>query len=151
MKATPPETPPTDDLLRKLRIPYVQRASLTRGAETQAVFILDLGVQGVFVERPGLPLGETVVVSFQLPGNEIPVVARCRVAWQHESGRNLRSKQLPPGVGLEFVELSDQDRARIRERVEEHYLRGPQARRFLRHWPEAESLSDDPAGPATEP
>ncbi len=72
-------------------------------------------------------------VSFHLPGNEIPVEARCRVAWWHPSDEELVSKQLPAGVGLEFVEMSPPDRDRVRRHLEDYLARAPRQRRFHRH------------------
>lgn len=136
---------PPEDVLLRLRIPFVQRATFTHKGKSEDVFIIDLGLLGVFAERrETLPVGEAVVLRFPLPGNEIPIVARCRVAWCHDAAQRLASKQLPPGLGLEFVELTDKDRARIREHVEAHCRQNPRVRRFLRHWPEGKVKGDDP-------
>ncbi len=133
------------DSFDRIRVPFVQRASLTRGDDTADVFLIDVGMAGVFVEHAaGLPVGESVTVRFPLPGNEIPIVARCRVAWRHDAGSRLVSKALPPGVGLEFVEVAAKDMARIREHLDAHLQRDPRVRRFLRHWPDAERAGDDP-------
>jgi hypothetical protein len=140
-----PQDLPTEDVLRRIRIPFVQRATLTRRSESEDVFVIDVGLAGVFVEHPeALPVGEAVVIRFPLPGNEIPLVARCRVAWRHQGDSRLVSKALPPGIGLEFVELPEKDQTRIREYVENHCRQNPRVRRFLRHWPEAEREGDDP-------
>jgi Tfp pilus assembly protein PilZ len=136
---------PPEDVLRRVRIPFVQRATLTQQGSSEELFIIDVGLSGIFVERPEpLSLGESVVVRFPLPGNELPVVARCRVAWAHREEASLVSKDLPNGSGLEFVEISDADRARIREHVLAHCRRPARTRRFLRHWPQAERKGDDP-------
>jgi Tfp pilus assembly protein PilZ len=137
---------PSEDVLRKLRIPYVHKAILAtgKGPEREA-FTIDVGLSGVYVELPEpLPVGERVSIRFHLPGNEIPIAAACRVAWQHAGGKALTSKTLPPGVGLQFVELDDKDRVRVREHVLEHCRRHPRVRRFLRHWPETALVGDDP-------
>lgn len=125
---------PSDPILRRIRIPLIRRATLTRAdGRGEDLFIIDLGLSGVFVERPeALPPGEQVRIRFHLPGNEIPLQAACRVAWWHPPGAPLVSKSLPSGVGLEFVDLSDHDRERVRAHLLE-YLRshlGP--RRFHR-------------------
>ena len=136
---------PPEDVLKKLRIPFVHKAALTRGGVTEERFIVDVGLAGVFVERPeALAVGEAVVVSFQMPGNAIPIVSRCRVAWNHTHDHPLSSKHLPPGVGLQFVELSERDGALIREHVEAYCRQPARVRRFLRHWPDAERAGDDP-------
>jgi hypothetical protein len=130
-----------ESLLSKIRIPFVQRAVVTLGPQEQQVFLVDLGLAGVFVEsRQPIPLGETVGIRFSLPGNEIPLSARCRVAWRHGLGEDepLRSRSLPPGMGLAFVEVSPADLARIRKHVVDHLGRGRAARRFAPRWPDLE-------------
>jgi Tfp pilus assembly protein PilZ len=128
---------PPEPILRKMRIPLVQRARLTHRGVSEDVFTADIGLLGVFVER-GLPLqaGEEVELRFALPGNEIPIVAQCRVAWFHAEGARLQSKSLPPGVGLAFVHVADADYERLRRHVLEHLRRNPAERKFNRQWPE---------------
>jgi PilZ domain len=129
---------PPDSLLRKLRVSLIQRASLVCNGREEPVFTMDVGLSGVFVERAApLPLGETVTVSFVLPGNAIPVSATCRVAWWHAPHAPLVSKSLPAGLGLEFISISEPDRVRLRELLLEHWQRDPRARQFVRQWPEA--------------
>jgi len=124
----------SDPVLRRIRIPLIRRAILTRAdGRAEDLFVIDLGLSGVFVERPeALPTGERVGIRFTLPGNDIPVQAACRVAWWHPPGAPLVSKSLPSGVGLEFVEVSRHDYDRLRTHLLD-YLRsqiGP--RRFHR-------------------
>jgi uncharacterized protein (TIGR02266 family) len=139
------EDVPPEAVLDKVRIPFVQKASITHKSETQEAFTIDVGLAGVFVERDEpLPIGEPVMVSFGLPGYETPLTARCRVAWWYAGDKPLPSKSLPPGIGLQFVDLSEADKRRVRELVVEHYRQHPRVRRFLRHWPEAELKGDDP-------
>jgi Tfp pilus assembly protein PilZ len=147
-KAAQPRTRdavPPDKILTKVRIPFVQKATITHKGKSQEAFTIDVGLAGVYVERSEpLPIGESVVVSFHIPGYEIPLTARCRVAWSHGLDKPLASKSLPPGLGLQFVELPPVDSRRVRDLVVEHYRRHPGVRRFLRHWPEAELKGDDP-------
>ena len=129
---------PPDSVLRKLRVSLIQRATLSWNGREEPVFTMDVGLAGVFVERAApLPLGETVTLSFALPGIAIPVSADCRVAWWHAPHAPLASKALPAGLGLEFVSISDPDRARLRELLLDHWQRDPRARQFVRQWPEA--------------
>lgn len=128
---------PPEPILRKMRIPLVQRARLTHLGVTEDVFTADVGLLGVFVERAKpIAAGEDLELRFALPGNEIPLVARCRVAWFHAEGVRLQSKALPPGLGLEFLHLSDQDQERLRRFILEHLRKNPADRRFSRQWPE---------------
>jgi Tfp pilus assembly protein PilZ len=124
---------PSDDVLRKIRIPLIRRASLSHAGSQEDVFLIDLGMHGAFVERAQpLGVGDAVDVTFRLPDNEIPVTARCRVAWWHPPGRALLSKTLPAGLGLEFVDVEDGGRDRIRQFIGEYLGRDPLRRRFHR-------------------
>jgi len=141
----PDDGVPAEPVLQKLRIPFIRRATLTHQGATEAAFVIDLGLLGVFVERSEpLPKDEDIDLEMTLPGSEVPVRAGCRVAWWHEGDTPLASKSLPRGVGLSFVTLTDSDRARLRDLLEEYCRQEPSVRRFLRHWPEAERQGDDP-------
>jgi PilZ domain-containing protein len=149
MKKDPPngegDGVPDERVLRHLRIPFVRKASLRRKDHTEDAFVLDLGLEGVFIERTEeLPVGEEGEITLPWPGSEIPLKARCRVTWWHPLGSKLASKSLPSGAGLFFVEMSDVDRARLREHLVDYCRRHPRVRRFLRHWPEEERVGDDP-------
>ena len=136
---------PSDSVLRKLRIPFVRRATLTFADREEQVFTIDVGLEGVFVERKDpLKIGTELSIQFAFPESEIPMKARCRVAWWHQENAPLSSKSLPAGAGLEFVQMSDQDRTRMREQLLTYCRQQPSVRRFLRHWPQAERESDDP-------
>ena len=139
------ETAPPDSVLRQLRIPFVRRATLVGASASEDVFMIDIGMAGAFVERAeALPVDESLEIRFPWPGSEIPFAARCRVAWWHPEGAPLSSKSLPPGAGLQFVEMSDMDRERLRGMLVDYCRQNPRVRRFLRHWPDAERQGDDP-------
>jgi Tfp pilus assembly protein PilZ len=125
---------PPDPVLRRIRIPLIRRATLTRAdGRHEDLFIIDVGLSGVFIERPdALPPGEKVGIRFLLPDNVIPVQAECRVAWWHPLGAPLVSKSLPSGVGLEFVDISDHDRERVRSHLLEYLSSHLGPRRFHR-------------------
>jgi len=136
---------PPEAVLQQLRIPFVRRATLVSERFTEEVFLIDIGLAGAFIERAeALPVDEAIEISIPWPGSEIPFSARCRVAWWHPEGAPLASKSLPPGAGLQFVEMSDADRTRLRALLVEYCRQHPRVRRFLRHWPDAERTGDDP-------
>jgi hypothetical protein len=66
------------------------------------------------------------------------------VAWWHPAGEKLASKTLPAGAGLQFTQMSEGDRARLRAYLEDYCRQDARVRRFLRHWPDAERVGDDP-------
>ena len=136
---------PEEHVLSRLRIPFVRKATLVRKGRSEDAFVLDLGLEGVFIERTEeMPVGESVELSLPWPGSEVPLNSRCRVAWFHAPGRKLASKSLPPGAGLQFMDMAEGDRTRLREFLEEYCRQTPRVRRFLRHWPDAERVGDDP-------
>lgn len=141
----PREKAPSESVLRKLRIPFVRRATLRFADHEEDVFTIDVGLEGVFIERRDpLKVGEEIEIRFAFPESEIPVKARCRVAWWHPEGAPLSSKSLPAGAGLEFVEMSEADRIRMRDQLLTYCKQHPSVRRFLRHWPQSEREGDDP-------
>ncbi len=125
--------------VERVRIPFVQRARLSLGGVASEAFLLDLGLAGVFVETTQeLLVDHSVEITFRLPGNEIPVQARARVAWLN-SGKTPQGGR-PAGAGLEFVALSPADRERLREFLADYCRRDGAARRFARPWPATDSV-----------
>jgi hypothetical protein len=134
-----------EGVLQQLRIPFVRRAALVSASRTEEVFMIDIGLTGAFIERAeALPVNQVIEIRVPWPGSEIPFKASCRVAWWHPQGAPLASKSLPPGAGLQFVEMSQGDRSRLRTLLVEYCQQNPRVRRFLRHWPDAERTGDDP-------
>lgn len=128
---------PPEEVLRRLRVSLIQRATLVVDGRDEDALTVDLGLRGLFVERAAvLPLGAAVTVRFRLPGNDRPIEARARVAWRHPADAARVSGRLPPGLGIEFSGLSDRDLARVRAFLVEHWRRVPRARQFTREWPE---------------
>jgi hypothetical protein len=143
--STSREPAPPESVLRQLRIPFVRKAIFASGNWSEDVFMIDIGLAGAFVERAdSLPADQEIEIRFPWPGSEIPFSARCRVAWWHPEGGAFSSKSLPSGVGLQFVQMSDADRERLRVLLVDYCQQNPQVQRFLRHWPETERQNDDP-------
>ncbi len=127
---------PDDDVLRRVRIPFVQRATLVHAGGSEQLFCVDLGLAGAFVERPQpLDPGAVVTLTFGLPGNVLPVTVRCHVAWRHDPGGERSHRERPPGLGLAFEEMGEGDRERLRRHLAEHLDQHPRHRRFARPWP----------------
>jgi Tfp pilus assembly protein PilZ len=138
------QTPP-EGVLQQLRIPFVRRVTLVSSAGSEEAFMIDIGLAGAFIERAEpMPVGQTIEIHVPWPGSEIPFRASCRVAWWHPEGAPLASKSLPPGAGLQFVDMSPADRDRLRGLLVDYCRQNPRVRRFLRHWPDAERQGDDP-------
>lgn len=145
LPSSAPQAPPPEEVLEQLRIPFVRRTALRRADGAEEAFLIDIGLTGAFVERAEpLRKGETIEIRFAWPGSERPFVAGCRVAWWHPQGAPLSSKSLPSGAGLQFVEMSEADRDRLRSLLLDYCRQHPRIRRFLRHWGESERRGDDP-------
>ncbi len=130
--------PIPDDVLRRIRIPFVHRAVLSHGEAAESLFILDLGLLGAYVERSGpLPVGTPATLEFKIPGNAHPIRAGCVVAWRHDPPPRGTPADIPAGVGFQFVKMTEADRARL-ERYFRAYVEDPRRRRFRRPWPAAE-------------
>src|SRR5258706_9565929 len=130
---------PTEEALLRLRIPMIRKVALTLKGQREEVFAIDVSLTGIFIERKEpLVVNEAVDVEFGVPGNELPIKARCRVAWCHRKGAQMKTKTLPAGIGLQYVELLEGDRARLREHVLEYCRRHPKTRQFHPSWPEDE-------------
>lgn len=135
----PAEGLQADAVLRKIRVSCIQRATVAIAGAREDLFMIDLGLRGVFIEwsRP-VAEGEEIELWFALPGNEIRIHVRCRVAWVRPRGVTAGAGTLPAGVGVEFVAMSDGDTERVRQHLLEYLRRHPRHRWFLRHPEEAE-------------
>jgi Tfp pilus assembly protein PilZ len=128
--------PPSEELLRRLRVSLIRKATLSVAGRSEELLIIDVALTGAFIERAeALPVGTAVELTFRLPDNEIPVRARGHVAWCHRPPQRLVSKRLPPGIGVDLTDMADDDRHRLRAFLLAHYQRGPRGRQFMRPWP----------------
>jgi len=78
-------------------------------------YSVNLSTGGVFIETTDiLPLDTLLMIKFKIPPYESIITCNARVAWTNEPG-NLRKFSLPPGMGLQFMDLSLKDLHAIRE------------------------------------
>jgi uncharacterized protein (TIGR02266 family) len=76
-------------------------------------FTRDINEGGLFIEtEKPRPTGTEVAMRFNLPGNEEPLQTIGRVVWVRSA-----SDQVPAGMGIEFDELSSEDRDRINSMI----------------------------------
>lgn len=68
---------------------------------------------GLFVStfQPA-PLGSEIEVSFTVPGRDKPLQVRGRVQWVREYSD--RNREVPPGVGIQFVEPTEEVLSAVR-------------------------------------
>lgn len=78
-------------------------------------YTVNMSSGGMFIETGNiLPVDTLLTVKFKLPGNDAIITSKARVAWTNEPG-HLRKCSYPPGMGLQFIDLSLKDLHTIRE------------------------------------
>jgi uncharacterized protein (TIGR02266 family) len=85
-------------------------------------FSVDLSTGGLYLnaESP-LPVDECLTLRFTLPDQKGMVTCKARVAWVN-SKQNPRKPDLPPGMGIQFVDLSLDDMKMIKRFLEHNEL-----------------------------
>ena len=120
MKPGPMEQPASGHY----RIACGEPCEVTLGPDRRQGMIWNVSVVGVYcVLSTPLPApGETVRLTFTLPGDPAPITCQARVRWQNApsifKGCGRTKLALPPGCGIEFTVLDASDAARIAERVQ---------------------------------
>jgi uncharacterized protein (TIGR02266 family) len=77
-----------------------------------------IGERGVFVAtREVLSPGSLIDLEFALPDDESPIRVRGEVRWVSEPRDSVRGR---PGMGVQFKNLREPDRARIERYVARH-------------------------------
>ncbi len=101
---------------RFLRIAVHHLSHVNIGGMTDPAFILDLSEGGIAIQSLAPMQDEQVVtLSFQMPGTLHTIKTTAKVVWTDASGR----------IGMEFQELGDQDRKRLKLWVEEKLKNSP--------------------------
>lgn len=104
---------------RDLRVPCQLPALYLWHKTAIAAQVLDIGDGGVFLaSREPVPQETLVKVALYLrPGQPVLQELTGRVAWVNEEGRRVNTA-LPPGFGVEFVEISEAERLLVKELVD---------------------------------
>ena len=85
-------------------------------------FSVDLSTGGLYVKTEfPLRVDESLTLRFTLPEQKRMVSCKARVAWVNPK-ENPRKPQMPPGMGIQFVELSLEDVKSIRRFLEHNEL-----------------------------
>jgi hypothetical protein len=100
--------------------PLVIRTEVNYGHTTQSGYLTNLSEGGAFLAMDELvPIGHKLQLRITLPWNLGGVSAEAQVIWRtYEAGP--RAHRLPSGLGLSFIELSDEGRERLR-RYMQHF------------------------------
>lgn len=87
------------------------------GEQNLTDFAINVSTGGVFIETGApLPVATPLSLEFIIPGYADPIRCRGRVAWVNDAG-NPQNRRLPPGMGLQFLDLNLEDMAVIRSFV----------------------------------
>ena len=74
-------------------------------------FSCNVSEGGIFVATHRVRhVGARVEITFTLPGDEAPIIARTEVKWVRVHND---SSNVPPGMGLQFIEIAPESLARI--------------------------------------
>ena len=85
-------------------------------------FSVDLSAGGLYVQTDfPLEVDESLTLRLSLPGQQGMVHCQARVAWVNPK-ENRRKPDLPPGMGIQFVDLSLEDLKSIRRFLEHNEL-----------------------------
>lgn len=99
----------------KVRLAIFSGSDQTRLITNYAV---NMNNGGVFIETSKiLPVDTLLFVQFMLPNKHRPISCQARVAWANEPN-SIRKDSLPPGMGLQFLNLSLEDIHIIRDFLE---------------------------------
>jgi uncharacterized protein (TIGR02266 family) len=92
------------------------------GGQILTDYAVNLSTGGVFIETShAFALDEALAVSFVLPDRVEELRCRARVAWVNGHERPLKPL-LPPGIGVQFLDLSGNERAEILAYVKKKLL-----------------------------
>ncbi len=81
-------------------------------------YMRQVGEGGLFIEQEDpAPMNSEIELSFNLPGDPHVIAVRAKVVWRMTHAVH---DIFARGVGVKFVEISDEDRKRIGEFVKKH-------------------------------
>lgn len=94
---------------QKTRFRFKIRLAIFYGPGEQDLmtdYSVNMSTGGVFIESGKiLPVDTPLMVEFRLPINNKLITCKARVAWVNEPGAPVKPS-LPPGMGVQFLELT---------------------------------------------
>jgi len=109
----------SDDRRRYLRTPTKLKVTYRQVNEFIQDYARNISRGGMFMETT-TPLKTGVIFNLELevPTLKDPLALKARVRWTVESDAVWDPEQIRPGMGLQFVYESDEDRRRVESTVE---------------------------------
>ena len=96
---------------------YLTRIAIFYGPFQKKIltdYSINLSTGGVFIESSMiLPEDTELTVKFNLPDSDTIITTNARVAWINDPD-NIKKASLPPGMGLQLLDLSMEDLHTIR-------------------------------------
>jgi uncharacterized protein (TIGR02266 family) len=96
---------------------YLTRIAIFYGPYQNQIltdYSINMSTGGVFIESSIiLPEDTELTVKFNLPESDTIIIVKSRVAWTNDPGA-LKKISLPPGMGLQFLDLCSEDMYAIR-------------------------------------
>ena len=69
-------------------------------------YCINISAGGMFLEsRTILTVGTELIVKFKIPNCDTIIITNAKVAWTNDPGA-IKNSSLPPGMGLQFLDLS---------------------------------------------
>ena len=109
-----------------VRVPFVSRCILDfEGAAGASAYVVNINVLGAYVSFDQMPhLGQAVRCRVRMPDTERELEIEGVVAWVNPRQQH-PVHSLPPGFGVSFRNLSDENRRAIETLVDEYVARHP--------------------------
>jgi uncharacterized protein (TIGR02266 family) len=119
--------PGGQDLRKSRRVPVRFLVSYVVNEKAQFYYASNLSHGGIFIRKSQAdPVGTTVQLSFNLPGNSTTLEAKAkvvRVLRYPVNVSSVRYETFPPGNGLVFSEMSEDHRSMLKEFVDREEAR----------------------------
>lgn len=99
----------SDPLEQKSPSRFKARFAVFFGTDKQTLmtdYSVNISSGGIFLETDQiLSIGTPLVLEFMLPSKDAPITCNARVSWTN-GPVDLRKEFLPPGMGLQFLDIS---------------------------------------------
>jgi len=106
-----------DKVEKKSNPRYLTRIAIYYGTYQNQLlsdYSINISAGGVFIESSMiLPEATELTVEFSLPDSNNIIIAKSRVAWTNGPD-SIKKASLPPGMGVQFLDLSMEDMNAIR-------------------------------------